>query len=198
MGKRLGRSSAFYGLFWNADPDSIDCVDSDELEAHRMRAQSQPKVPGPLRPKISQVEELIRAAKVTIFFVDENQIISPFEVGEPAIIRETAQRLRCSLPRVQVGESVSLQWIRCLSCVAGRCIRTRWPIARTRARDASTGFDFKLVDLPHKLVDEIRQKNLQNPNSARLLAGWSWPWSHPLPDSLVDESLSVISVSPGS
>ena len=48
-------------------------------------------------------------------------------------------------------------------------------------------FDFKVVDRPHDLLVEVRDRNAAKPNSSRLLAGWCWPWSDPLSDGLVDD-----------
>ena len=84
LGKRLDGLIKFTAAFWNVAPNSVDVLIVDE--GHRIREKSIPKVLGHLRPQISQVEELIRAAKTTIFFVDENQIISSDEVGEPRLI----------------------------------------------------------------------------------------------------------------
>src|SRR5262249_49233883 len=83
LGRRLAGLIKFTDAFWNAKPDDIDVLIVDE--AHRIRAKSEPPVLRALRPTISQVEELIRAAKVVVFFVDENQIISPREIGEPRV-----------------------------------------------------------------------------------------------------------------
>jgi hypothetical protein len=184
LGKRLDGLIKFTDAFWNAEPNSIDALIIDE--GHRMRAKSEPKVPGPLRPKISQVEELIRAARSTIFFVDENQIISPAEVGEPRLIRATAERMGVEYQEFSLtsqfrcnGSDAYLAWLDDLFALAGphRGLKLATP----------TGFDFKLLDTPQDLLAEVRAKNAAAPNSARLLAGWCWPWSDPLPDTLVDD-----------
>jgi hypothetical protein len=41
----------------------------------------------------SQIEELVRAAKVTVLFMDTNQIIQPDEHGDPSAVRALAARL---------------------------------------------------------------------------------------------------------
>jgi hypothetical protein len=184
LGKRLDGLIKFTDAFWNADPNSIDALIIDE--GHRMRAKSEPKVRGPLRPKISQVEELIRAAKTTIFFVDENQIISPAEVGEPRLIRATAEHMGVEYQEFSLtsqfrcnGSDAYLAWLDDVFALAGphRGLKLATP----------AGFDFKILDTPQDLLDEVRAKNAAAPNSARLLAGWCWPWSDPLPDTLVDD-----------
>jgi len=184
LGKRLDGLIRFTDFFWDAEPASIDVLIIDE--GHRIRAKSQPKVHGHLRPTISQTEELMRAARTVIFFVDENQIIAPTEVGEPALIRETARRLHADYREFTLrsqfrcnGSDAYLTW---LDDVLGLADTYQGLELLTPA-----GFDFKLVDSPHALWAEIEAKNRRAPNSARLLAGWCWPWSDPRPDGLVDD-----------
>ncbi len=184
LGKRLAGLVRFTDFSWNAEPDSIDALIVDE--AHRLRARSVPKVAGHLRPKIPQADELIRAARLSVFFVDENQIISPDEVGEPSLIETAASRqgaafsafalsgqFRCS------GSVTYLDWLDDLLEVVGnkRGLKLVVPV----------GFDFDVMDSPHALVAWVQAANFAKPNSARLLAGWCWKWSDPLPDRLVED-----------
>src|SRR5262249_34175485 len=91
LGPRLEGLVRFTDYFWKTPPNDIDVLIVDE--AHRIRAKSQPRVARELRPNISQVEELISAAKVTVFFIDENQIISPLEIGEARVFKEAAEKM---------------------------------------------------------------------------------------------------------
>jgi uncharacterized protein len=184
LGMRLEGQVRFTDFCWNAAPDSIDALVVDE--AHRIRAKSVPRVAGHLRPKIPQVDELIRAARLSVFFVDENQIISPDEVGEPALIEAAAVRqgaafsaftlsgqFRCS------GSVTYMDWLDdLLDQEPNRTgIKLMVPV----------GFDFDVMDSPHDLLAWVRAANDEKPNSARLLAGWCWKWSDPLPDRLVED-----------
>jgi len=184
LGSRLAGQIKFTDAFWNTIPNSIDALVIDE--AHRIRNKSEPKVPGPQRPKINQVEELIRAAHITVFFVDENQIISPKEVGEPALIRETAKRMGAKYEEFNLvgqfrchGSATYVEWLDDMLGLADA--------PKELKLVTPTGFRFKLVESPHELLAEIRALNAAHPNTARLLAGWCWPWSDPLPDRLVDD-----------
>jgi hypothetical protein len=184
LGPRLEGLLRFTDFFWKHDSNSIDVLIIDE--GHRVRAKSVPKVARHLRPKISQLEELVRAARLTVFFVDENQIISPDEVGEPEIIRETAQRIGAAHQEFQLtgqfrcdGSAAYLDWI---DDVLGLDDHHEGLKLVT-----PTGFDFKIVSSPRQLLDEVRERNAQKANSARLLAGWCWRWSDPLPDRLVED-----------
>jgi uncharacterized protein len=183
LGQRLKGHVRFTDYFWNK-PDSADVLIVDE--GHRIRAKSQPKVLGHLRPTIGQVDELIRASKVTVFLVDENQIISPNEVGEPSLVQAAAARhgaefhsftltgqFRCS------GSASYLEWLDDVLGLASERQGLRLVVP--------VGFDLAIVDSPHELLREIRAKNARRPNSARLLAGWCWKWSDPMPAGLVDD-----------
>jgi hypothetical protein len=96
---------------------SVDVLIVDE--AHRVRAKSQPKVVAARRPKISQLEEIVRAAKVTVLFMDQNQIIQPDETGDPQQVSKIAKRLGVRLLvhnlRAQLrcdGSGEYLRWTR--------------------------------------------------------------------------------------
>jgi hypothetical protein len=184
LGRRLTGQVKFTDFCWDAVPDSIDALIVDE--AHRIRAKSLPKVPGPLRPRIPQVDELIRAARLSVFFVDENQIISPDEVGEPALIEAAAIRQGAAFSAFTLsgqfrcnGSVTYLDWLDDLLDLADdrKGLKLVVPV----------GFDFDVMHSPHDVLAWVRSANRAKPNSARLLAGWCWKWSDPLPDRLVDD-----------
>ena len=129
----------------------------------------------------------MRAAKVSVFFVDENQIISPEEVGEPGLIRETAWRLGTNFKEFHLvsqfrcnGSNTYLTWLDDQMLGLGDS-------AQGLRLTVPTGFDFEVIRSPQELLEEVREKNRASGNSARLLAGWCWPWSDPLPDRLVED-----------
>lgn len=188
LGRRLEGLVRFTDYFWNFEENSVDVLIVDE--AHRVRDRSTPRVPRALRPQISQVEELIRAARVIIFFADENQIISPSEAGEPEVIRETASNTYADFEEYSLvsqfrcnGSSVYLDW---LSDVLGlnshdEGLKLVVPI----------GLPFKIVKAPQELWSEIQDINHQKLNSARLVAGWCWSWSDPNPDGSLVEDIVI-------
>lgn len=175
----------FTDFFWEHAPDSVDVMIVDE--AHRIRTKSVPKVVAARRPKISQIEELVRAAKVTVLFMDPNQIIEPDERGDPEQVAALASRLGIKLMRHRLraqfrcdGSDEYLSWADALFDLTD-------PSERRQLRVPTT-FDFGVMDSPHDVLAWVRARNLAEPNSARLTAGWCWPWSAPLPDrSLVDD-----------
>ena len=49
-------------------------------------------------------------------------------------------------------------------------------------------FDFDVMESPHDVLAWVRYRNSSEPNLARLMAGWCWPWSDPRADgTLVDD-----------
>lgn len=236
MRRLLGPEAAalvgFTNSFWDVPESSIDLLIVDE--AHRIRAKSVPIVKAHLRPKISQIEELVRAAKVTVLFMDTNQIIQPDEHGDPAAVRALASRLGIKLREHRLtaqfrcdGSDDYLRWVDALfelespeaappaqSYVGAKlgteparvqkkptlpaqldvregtsayAIHLSDLLEVPRLRSPAT-FDLEVFDSPHELLAWVRARNAAEPNSARLTAGWCWPWSDPRKDrSLVHD-----------
>jgi hypothetical protein len=242
LGKELAPLVRFTDFFWAHAENSIDVLIVDE--AHRIRAKSEPKVIAAKRPKISQLEELIRAARVTVLFMDTNQIIQPDESGDPSQVQELAKRLGLKLTRHRLrsqfrcdGSDEYLRWADGLfeldgigestspghahataTLFNGETVRNRTgphvigpydatPNLASEARERAPvyrvspplfgeagplrvpeTFDLDVLDSPIEVLDWVREKNQAEPNSARLTAGWCWPWSDPRPDgSLVND-----------
>jgi hypothetical protein len=185
LGPDLASLVKFTDFFWEHEENSVDVLVIDE--AHRVRTKSEPKVLGHLRPKISQLEELVRAAKVSVLFMDPNQIIQPDESGDPDQVVALARRLGIHLERHRLsaqfrcdGSDEYLRWVDGLFDLS--------LLDDRRVLRSPETFDLDVVDSPHDLLARVRSRNVAEPNSARLVAGWCWPWSDPRPDrSLVDD-----------
>jgi DUF2075 family protein len=186
VGTRARRLFSFFNSFMTAEPNSIEVLICDE--AHRLRRNSNNRYTRhENRSEIPQIDELLRIAKLNIFFIDENQIVRPDEIGSIALIKEAARRFeirdediaefelktqfRCS------GSDAYLQW---LDKVLG--------ITDSEIADFDARMHFKIFRDPAEMMAEIRQRNLEKKNSARIVAGFCWPWSKPNPDgSLVND-----------
>lgn len=185
LGPELAPLVKFTDFYWDHPENSLDVMLVDE--AHRIRAKSVPRVVAARRPKISQIEELVRATKVLVLFMDPNQIIEPDESGDPEQVTALASRLGIKVMRHHLraqfrcdGSAEYLSWTDALFGLT--------QIDDRRLLRSPQTFDFRVMDSPHEVLDWIHEKNLAEPNSARLTAGWCWPWSDPLPDrSLVDD-----------
>src|SRR3972149_2410208 len=120
VGSRARNLFKFFNSFISAEADSFDILICDE--AHRIRETSIRRyIPRELRRNLPHIDELLRLAKLNIFFIDENQIVRPSEIGSVSLIKDAAKRFgledknifgfdlktqfRCS------GSDAYLQWL---------------------------------------------------------------------------------------
>ena len=186
VGSRAQRLFKFFNSFITTEPDSVEVLICDE--AHRVRKNSNSRYTRREdRSDLPQIDELLRVAKLNIFFIDENQIVRPEEIGSVSLIKEAAKRFgiaeddiaefelktqfRCS------GSDAYLQW---LDKVLG--------ITDSGEFSFDARMQFKIFSNPMEMMIEIRKRNLERKNSARIVAGFCWPWSQPNPDgSLIND-----------
>jgi uncharacterized protein len=164
--------------------DAVDILVCDE--AHRIRHTSNDRfTKKALRSEISQARELIRAARVSVFFLDERQNVRPGEIGTSAAIAEGARQEGVSLYRVNLnaqfrcnGCAGYIEWIDVFLSDAPRP-----PAGWLRARD----YDLRVFDSPVALEKAVADR-LAEGATGRLVAGFCWPWSDPREDgSLLDD-----------
>lgn len=156
--------------------DSIDVVLIDE--AHRIGKTSNSQyTPSEDRTDMPQIDQLIRCAKTAVFFIDDAQIVRSQEVGSSALIREAAEKFKAGYEDVQLisqfrcaGSDNYLDWI---EYVLGY---------KEKPADFSKDdrFEFKIFSDPNALYAVIKQQEAKKANSARMVAGYCWPWSKEL------------------
>lgn len=180
------RASMFFKYFYSFtrhQDDEIDLLICDE--AHRLRAHSNDwGVPYQFKSKSPQVDDVIRPARVTVFFIDEHQVVRPTEIGSVEMIRESAKKFGAEIYEYELrtqfrcsGSDSYLQW---LDKVLG--------ITESEITQFDAKMQFKIFDSPTEMMTEIRARNKEKPNSARITAGFCWPWSEPNKDgSLVND-----------
>lgn len=179
--KSLGNTARsqvkYFNSYINADINSIDVLVADE--SHRIRITSNNRfTKREFRSTTPQVEELINVAKVPVFFIDDRQNVRPGEIGSSSYIRENAQRLGCDVQEYHLGiqfrcqgSDKFVQWVNNTFGVK-KTAQALWD-------SKNTDFDFQILSSPHELYKKIKEKNDLEPNSARLVAGFCWPWSKP-------------------
>ena len=188
LGNKLAPYIRFTDFFWKHPENSVDILIVDE--AHRIRDKSRPRVSTDLRPTISQLEELARATRVLVLFMDVNQIIDPSEVGDPEQVKKWAKdskiRIECFELRSQFrcdGSDEYLQW--CDDLFELRERDDPQPLSTPAA------FDFQVLDSPHELLAWVRGKNAVARDCARFVAGWCWPWSDPRADGTLVNDIRI-------
>ncbi len=181
VGHRAAAQFGYFNGFAEADPGTFDALICDE--AHRIRESSNSRfTPRSRRSDVPQVEELMRVAKVSVFFIDDIQVVRPGEAGSSDLIREAAERLG-----IPVIEHELETYFRC----GGSEAFVGWVENSLDLRetpyvlwDPDEEFDFDVTDSPEQLETMIRDKAATG-STARLSAGFCWRWSDPLPDGML-------------
>ena len=154
------------GEFIETPADTFDALIVDE--AHRLNEKSG------LYANLgnNQIEEIIRAARCAVFFIDEDQRVTWRDIGRKSNIAAWAQKAGAAVTHLKLasqfrcsGSDGYLAW---LDQVLG--IRdTANPVLEADA------FDFRVFESPNELRRLIDEKNLAN-NRARMVAGYCWDW----------------------
>lgn len=184
VGRRAAPLFLYFNSFKTADADEIDVLVCDE--AHRIRATSNDRFTRKSeRSDLPQVDELIQVAKVPVFLLDQNQVVRPQEIGTVEAIKDSARRNGVEVTQVDLngqfrcmGSESYVQWVeRLLEIMPGG--PTPW--------ESDDKFELLVADSASLLEQWIRKKHGQR-YTARMAAGFCWPWSDPDPDGrLVDD-----------
>jgi uncharacterized protein len=189
VGTRAQRLFKFFNSFITTQPDSIEVLICDE--AHRVRKSSNSRYTRREdRSNLPQIDELLRIAKLNIFFIDENQIVRPDEIGSVALIKEAAGRF--GIKAEDVAEFTLQTQFRC----SGSDAYLQWLDKTLGITDSEevlfdARMQFKIFSNPSEMMTEIRQRNSEKKNSARIVAGFCWPWSKPNLDGTLANDVRI-------
>jgi hypothetical protein len=165
----------YFNSYMKAEANQIDIIISDE--AHRIRKSSNNRYTKKTdRSEKPQIHELLNAARVSVFFIDDKQIVRPDEIGSVNYIKVTAEEFS-----YQVHEYELTTQFRC----GGSEGFVNWvdntlEVSETAnvMLDTSEEFEFKIFSDPLSLEKAIKSKAGEG-YTARLTAGFCWPWSMP-------------------
>jgi DUF2075 family protein len=158
-------------------------------EAHRIREVSANQyTPARLRTGRPQVDELVDAARVPVFLLDEHQVVRPGEIGSVEEIRRHAEAKNLQVVHVSLdgqfragGSRAYEEWVLQLLGLDGGDPQ-RW-IGDER-------FEVMSVESPYELEALLRSR-LEAGFSARMTAGFCWPWSDPRKDDTLVPDVEV-------
>lgn len=187
IGSKAGAQFKFFNNYSNAARDVVDILVMDE--SHRIWASGNTRfTPAAKRSNRALIEELVDAAKVSVFFIDDLQVVRPGEVGSSSLIRETAEKLKATLCEFELeaqfrcnGSDGFVNWIDNTLGIR-KTANVLW--------DSKDSFDFRIIDDVHELEAAIRLKQAEG-MSARLTAGFCWPWSDPNTDGTLVDDVAV-------
>ncbi|MEV0601011.1 DUF2075 domain-containing protein [Streptomyces sp. NPDC050315] len=167
----------YFNSFMTAERNGIDVLICDE--AHRMRETSANRyTPAAHRTGKPQVEELIDAARVPVFLLDDHQVVRPGEMGSVSEIQDVAaaKNLRCTVVSLDDqfrcgGSDAYLQWVvRLLGLMDGGPI-TWEPDSKMR---------LMVAESPEEMEAFLESRRAQG-YSARMSAGYCWKWTTKTP-----------------
>jgi DUF2075 family protein len=182
---RVQKLFRYFNSFTNAGRNDLKVLVCDE--AHRIRETSNNRyTPAAKRSGTPQVEELIDAARVPVFLLDEHQVVRPGELGTVAQIEAMANAKKLRVRHVDLngqfrcgGSRRYEAWVLNLLGLDGEAKPVEW--------QADGRFDLRVVDSPNELEAFLRSQAHQG-FKARMTAGFCWTWSDPDPDrGLVDD-----------
>ncbi|MGE4049979.1 MAG: DNA/RNA helicase domain-containing protein [Piscinibacter sp.] len=154
------------GAFVNDEADTYDTLIVDE--AHRLNEKS-----GLYRNLgDNQVKELIRAARCTVFFVDDDQRVTLLDIGHTEELRRHARELGAEVTELELSSQ-----FRCNGSDGYLAWLDHTLDIRETANQIldSAEYDFRVFDNPTDLHALIERKNRAN-NRSRVVAGYCWKW----------------------
>jgi len=173
---RISNLFSSSGSFYDIEENTFDSLIIDE--AHRLNAKS-----GLFSNKgENQVKELINAAKLSIFFIDEDQRVTIKDIGDKQQIVKWAKATGAKVHNLSLasqfrcnGSDGYLLWLDNILQIKQTANETL----------EGLGYDFQVMDSPTLIHNEIIKKNTIN-NKSRIVAGYCWKWISKK-DSLVND-----------
>jgi len=163
----------YFMSYYDAPVDSLDVLILDE--AHRIREKT--VVFRQYSGEIPQVEELIKAARITLFLIDDDQVVRPGEIGSVEHIKTYAKKLNNEILEFELetqfrcsGSDAFIQWINNTLQIR-KTANALW--------EGDENFEFRIFNDPQSMEDAIRRK-VGEGYTGRITAGFCWPWSKEL------------------
>jgi hypothetical protein len=187
-GKRNRRVQTMFKYFNNfieSERFELDVLICDE--AHRIRETSVNRYTrSEARAKARrQIEELIDAARVPVFLLDEHQTVRPGEMGSLSEIRAAAEAAECKVEVVHLGGQFRCggseffdTWVARLLGIRGNA--TSWSDLVTRTDDE---FVVRSAESPREMESWLLDQRAKDLGTARIAAGYCWRWSDPVTDN---------------
>ncbi|KAF4406845.1 DUF2075 domain-containing protein [Streptomyces lycii] len=175
-GDREFRESFTYFSSFVTPPDPpLDVLICDE--AHRLRDRSTNRFMPPEKQGTQpQVDDVLDAARLTVFFLDESQCVRANEVGTTRLIEDAAARRGITPVRYRLqeqfrcgGSDAYVRWVRDLLGLSDEGPAEWTPDGLMHIEVADTPED----------LEKIIRAEAQAGASARMVAGYCWPWTKP-------------------
>lgn len=178
----------YFNSFMDAEPNDLDVLICDE--AHRLRKTSANRYTrAELRTGRPQVAELIDAARVPVFLLDQHQVVRPGEMGTKAEIQRAAaaQGLECTVVELDGqfrcgGSDAYEKWVVDLLGLEGGTPSTWEPDGKLELRTAES---------PQELEDFLVARRAEG-YGARMSAGYCWKWTTKVTPDMTELPTDVV------
>ncbi len=159
-------------IFYDASVDVFDWIIVDE--AHRLKGKGTYQYKG-----VNQVEDIIKASKNVVFFIDEKQRIRTNDVGTNENIIECAKKYNKNIFN---GPDYFLETqFRCSGAEGYiNSLDTTLQIKETGNfyLDDNDTYEFKICDSPNEMEALIDQRIEEGYKDSVILAGYAWEWKN--------------------
>jgi DUF2075 family protein len=187
VGRRASQQVKYFNSYTDVAANDVDVMICDE--AHRIREHSHTRyTPRSQRSLKLQIQELFDASKVGVFFVDDNQVVRPGEIGSAKMILNQAKQNKCRIFEYKLeaqfrcsGSDGFINWVN-NTLEIERTANVLWNL--------NDKFDFRIVESPEELERLIKEQ-IRAGATARLTAGFCWPWSDPDPSGSLISDVTV-------
>ncbi|WP_375426069.1 DNA/RNA helicase domain-containing protein [uncultured Friedmanniella sp.] len=184
---RVQKMFRYFNQFMDVERNGLDVLILDE--AHRIRETSVNRYTrAEFRTDRSQLDELIAAARVPVFLLDNHQVVRPGEQGSVDSIADYARSLGLDLQEIELQEQYrcggslgDVRWVEQLLGLAGD---------GPAAWEGDERFVLDVADSPEELEQRVRDEAATGA-SARLAAGYCWSWSDPCKDGTLVPDVQI-------
>ncbi len=156
----------------SAEENSVDVLLVDE--AHRIQKSANNQyTKAENRTDLPQIDTIIRSARVSVFFIDDRQAIRGVEIGSTNLVKEAAERWGAQVEECELtsqfrcnGSDNYMDWME-------QVLYNREVTSSFHSED----FDLRIFDDPQEMYDQLVIQDKVEGQTARLMAGFCWPWS---------------------
>ncbi|MFG1685181.1 DUF2075 domain-containing protein [Nonomuraea sp. NPDC049269] len=186
-GKQRGLFT-YFNSFSDATPNDLDVIIADE--AHRIRKTSHNRRDKKdLREPPPQIDELIHAARVPVFLLDEHQVVRRGEVGSLDLIRNRAEQLGYGIREINLrrqfrcaGSPEYIDWVERLLMLRRGNGRPDW--------QPLENFTLYVARTPLAMENYLKAR-VEEDCTARIAAGFCWPWGEPNDDGTLPNDVGI-------
>jgi hypothetical protein len=153
--------------FYDSGENEFDVLIVDE--AHRLKKKGAFMYKG-----TNQVEDIIKAARTSIFFIDDDQAVRPDDIGTVKELRKVAGEYNIPVHEMELkaqfrcsGAEGYINWLSDVLQIKETANYDGWD---------KKSFEFKIFDNPNAMREAVNKKAQQG-HVARILAGYAWKWS---------------------